>query len=131
MPSCLCHCLTLQRDHQKTWYLESGHRSSLFRESCLSSSVSFLRTAGSVAEHFGPQEEAPLGHHDLSGLYPTPNGDAVATQRPHLHRAGDKLPLLVRGRDEDDLTLADGLHGSAWDDHSALAARRREHQYGV
>ena len=65
---------------------------------------------GSVAEHFGSQEEASLGYHDLSGLYPAPNGDAIATQRSHLHGAGDKLPLLVRGRDEDDLPLADGRH---------------------
>src|SRR5262245_18148923 len=92
------------------------------------SPVSFLRTTGSVAEHLGPQKEAPLGHHDLSGLYPTPNGDAVTTYGPHLHGACDKLPLLARGWDEDDLPLANGLHGGAWDDHSPLATRRRERQ---
>src|SRR5437763_15633621 len=90
--------------------------------------TSSLRTGRGVTEHFRPQEETPLGHHDLPGLYPTPNGDAVATQRPHLHGACDKLPLLVRGRNEDDLPLADSLHGSAWNYHSALAARRRERQ---
>ena len=41
---------------------------------------------------------------------------AIATQRSQLHGARDKLPLLVRGRDEDDLPLADGLDGGAWDD---------------
>ena len=96
-----------------------------FFEARLLALTSSLRTGGGVPEHFGPQEKTPLGHHDFPGLYPTPNGDAVATQRPHLHGACDKLPLLVRCRNEDDLPLTDGLHGSAWDYHSALAARRR------
>src|SRR5436190_24258881 len=90
--------------------------------------TSSLRTGRGVTEHFRPQEETPLGHHDLPGLYPAPNGDAVATQRPHPHGACDKLPLLIWGRDEDDLPLADGLHRAAWEHDSAFTTGRRECQ---
>ena len=52
----------------------------------------------------------------------------VTTQRTYLHKACEKLPLLVWGGDKDDLPLADSLHGAAWDYDGVFTARRCECQ---
>src|SRR5215831_2496643 len=82
--------------------------------------ASSLRTGRCIAEHFRPQKEAPLGHHNFPSLHPAANGDEITTQGAHLHGACEKLPLFVRGGDKDELTLTNGLHSGAWDYDSAF-----------
>src|SRR2546428_2242272 len=80
-----------------------------------------------VPKALRPQEEAPLGHHDLSRSEPGEHRVAVAHRLAHADLALDELALLVLDRQVDDPALAERLDGRARDDDGSLPAAGGEH----